>query len=301
MRARDKEGKRLLSQACEVLFIFYHTLTKDPNSRKGVSAQSWIDFWCKQKRVHEEPTKSLRYFESRPKFTINPSVNIEIQPIVWEKAESDMFDLLGIKSVNRRTYISVAAFISFWLCTFVLPDSEERLIRPSTFEIVALMACGHTFSLAIPLLSSIYFGLNAIASAPKPDFSKTFFPAHYLYGWLAYYFIIHHDADPVSPGPLMVIYGGAKGSKVFNGEDAHNLIHVGASINMGCTILNKKKHDLLQDDGQLDPVKFSYMVSLQLGYLVLRSCDKFHVEPYFHHQFGRQFGYCQENTGLLRR
>ncbi|KMT11782.1 hypothetical protein BVRB_5g104850 [Beta vulgaris subsp. vulgaris] len=183
MRARDKEGRRLLSQACEILFVVYHTLTKDAHSRKGVSTQSWIDFWCKQKRVHKEPTKRRRYSESRPKFTANPSVNIETQPIVWEKAESDMFNLLGLKGVNRRTNTYVAAFISCWLCTFVLPDSEERLIRPSTFEIVVLMACGHTFSLAIPVLSSIYRGLNAIASAPKPAYSKTFFPAHYLYGW----------------------------------------------------------------------------------------------------------------------
>ncbi|XP_057248944.1 uncharacterized protein LOC130590498 [Beta vulgaris subsp. vulgaris] len=184
------------------------------------------------KRVHKEPTKRRRYSESRPKFTANPSVNIETQPIVWEKAESDMFNLLGLKGVNRRTNTYVAAFISCWLCTFVLPDSEERLIRPSTFEIAVLMACGHTFSLAVPVLSSIYRGLNAIASAPKPAYSKTFFPAHYLYGWLAYYFNTHHDADPVPPGPWMVIYSGAQGSKFFNGDDAHSLIHAGASINV---------------------------------------------------------------------
>ncbi|KMS95416.1 hypothetical protein BVRB_008470 [Beta vulgaris subsp. vulgaris] len=212
-----------------------------------------------------------------------------------------MFDLLGLKVVNRRTYTYVAAFISCCLCTFVLPDSGERLIGPGTFEMDVLMACGHTFSLEVPVLSSIYCGLNAIASAPKPAYSKTFFPAHYLYGWLAYYFNTHHDADPVPPDLWMVIYSGAQGSKFFNGDDAHSLIHAGASINVGCTMLNKNKHDILHDDGQLDPVKFSYMVSLRSGYLVLRSCDKFHVEPYSPHRFARQFGYYQDYTGLLRR
>ncbi|KMT03938.1 hypothetical protein BVRB_8g187470 [Beta vulgaris subsp. vulgaris] len=212
-----------------------------------------------------------------------------------------MFVLLGIKVVNRRTYTYVAAFTSCWLCTFVLPDSEEWFIRPRTFEIAALIACEKTFSLAVPVLSSVYRGLNAIASAPKLDFSKSFFPSHYLYGWLAYYFNTHHNVDRVPPGPLMIIYSSAQGSKLFNGEDAHSLIHAGVSINVGCTMLNKNKHDVLHDDGQLDPLKFNYMVSLRTGYLVLCSCDIFHVEPYSLHRFERLYGYFQDYTGLSHR
>ncbi|XP_056688310.1 uncharacterized protein [Spinacia oleracea] len=302
--ARDENGNRQISQACVILFTVYHRLAKDPKSKKGVTAQLWIDFWCKRERIHKVPLKRRRYTESRPKVTNNPDVNIEAQPISWSQEENDLFDSLGVVGANRRAITYVGAFLSCWLCTFVLPQSEDRLIRPGTFETATLMARGETFSLAVPVLTSIYRGLNSISSNSKPSYSKTFFPTHYVYAWLAYYFNTHHDADPVPFGPLMVIYSGAQGSKYFNDGDARTLIHGGAKMNVGCMMLNKNRNEHLFDDGNLDKVKFSYMVALRSSYLVLRreSHDgHFYVEPYSPHRFGRQFGFCQEITGVLRR
>ncbi|KNA23094.1 hypothetical protein SOVF_027810, partial [Spinacia oleracea] len=218
----------------------------------------------------------------------------------WSPTTNTLHTMTG----EWRAITYVGAFLSCWLCTFVLPQSEDRLIRPGTFETATLMARGETFSLAVPVLTSIYRGLNSISRNSKPSYSKTFFPAHYLYAWLAYYFNTHHDADPVPFGPLMVIYSGEQGSKYFNDGDARTLIRGGAKMNVGCMMLNKNRNEHLFDDGNLDKVKFSYMVALRSSYLVLRreSHDgHFYVEPYSPHRFGRQFGFCQEITGVLRR
>jgi len=44
----------------------------------------------------------------------------------------------------------------------------------------------------------------------------SFFPAHYLYGWLACYFNTHYVLDPAPVGPLMVHYSGFGGAKSFD-------------------------------------------------------------------------------------
>ncbi|KAL2930495.1 Serine/threonine-protein phosphatase 7 long form-like protein [Bienertia sinuspersici] len=64
------------------------------------------------------------------------------RPTTWTRGESALFDSLGIFGESRRQTTYVAAFLSCWLCAFVLPENDERLIRPSTFEMATLMARG---------------------------------------------------------------------------------------------------------------------------------------------------------------
>ena len=71
---------------------------------------------------------------------------------------------------------------------FCSPRDWDQLIRPETFEMANLMALGCTFSLAVPVLASLYRGLNWIAHVAKPSYSRSFFACHYLYRWLAHYF-----------------------------------------------------------------------------------------------------------------
>ena len=73
------------------------------------------------------------------------------------------------------------------------------------------MVVGCTYSLAVSVLARIYRGLNGIFSVGKPSNSMSFFPAHYLYGWLACYFSTHYALDPTPAGPLMVHYFGFGG------------------------------------------------------------------------------------------
>jgi len=54
----------------------------------------------------------------------------------------------------------------------------------------------------------------------------SFFPTHYLYGWLECYFNTHYVLDPAPGGPLIVHYSGFGGTTSF--DDAQKHIHEGA-------------------------------------------------------------------------
>ncbi|KAH0717403.1 hypothetical protein KY285_013434 [Solanum tuberosum] len=62
---------------------------------------------------------------------------------------------LGVEeSFKDETYL--AAFLACWLCKFVLPNKKADCIRASVFKVASLMAHGKIFSLAVPVLASIY-------------------------------------------------------------------------------------------------------------------------------------------------
>ncbi|KAL2944067.1 hypothetical protein RDABS01_032414, partial [Bienertia sinuspersici] len=243
----------------------YHYLAKQPESKKGVSAQQWVKYWYKGEINYASPVKRRRNSNSAPKHTHNPDGVLKDRPTTWTQ------------------------------------ENDERLIRPSTFEMATLMARGQTFSLAIPVLASIYRGLNVISRSSKPAYSGASFPTHYVYGWLAHYFNTNYVVDPPPAGPLMVVFSGAQGAKCFNGQEARALIHEGSRAEVGCTILNKNRIELLFDDGTLKPAHFDYLVSLRTGFLPLRFRDSFHIEPYTPYRFSRQFGFRQDVPSMLSR
>jgi len=166
------------------------------------------------------------------------------------------------------------------------------------FEAASKMEAGCTFSLAVLVLASIYQGLSGISNATKPSNSMSFFPTHYLYGWLACYFNTHYVLDLAPAGPLMVLYSGFGGAKSF--DDARRRIHEGAIADLGCTMLSKNKYDTLNDDGTLSYEKLSYLIALRFSYLPLRRAATFYATLYSPHRFSRQFGFWQELPGALK-
>lgn len=298
--ARNKDNERLISQACDYLFGAYRHLVRQPEATRGVTAQLWIKFWFKATTFYETPpTVRPRSSNSRPK-SHDPTGELE-EPRPWSVEELRVFESLGVSGENKKQTIYTAAFLVCWLCVFVLPESDDRLIRPQTFEIATRMAHGETFSLAIPVLASIYRGLNGISRSKRPGSAGYFFPAHYLYVWLAYYFDTHHDVEPRPPGPMMVKYSRAQGAKSFGDKEARALIHTGRLAKVGCTIFNRNRNSLLYDDGKLGLRDLSYLISLRSRNLILRQLDSFHVEPYVPHRFSRKFGFCQDVPTLLFR
>jgi len=138
----------------------------------------------------------------------------------WTQEDSAVFDALEIPNDGRgNTYL--AAFLSCWLCTFAVPEDKKGFIRPGTFEAASKMVTGCTFSLAVPMLASIYRGLSGIFSATKPSNCMSFFPAQYLYGWLACYCNNHYVLDPALAGPLIVHYSSFGGAKSFDDSKAY--------------------------------------------------------------------------------
>ena len=176
--------------------------------------------------VHYPRTRSCRR-DTAPTKSYNPSGPIQSCEVYWSQDELDVFRGLGVPKEKREsTYL--AAYLSCWLCVFALPETKDWLIHPETFETASLMASGCKFSLAlaVPVLASLYHGLNGIAYAVKPSYSRSFFSCHYLFVWLAHYFQTHHMLHPSPLGPLMVWYSGPLSAR-GNMRDVRKLIHEG--------------------------------------------------------------------------
>ena len=92
-----------------------------------------------------------------------------------------------------------------------MPSEDHNTIRSGTFKIASFMATGHPFCLAIPVLVSLYRGLNKIAhSSPMISRSGACFLVHYIYDWLGLYFRTHYEIDVSRP--KMVVYSGEGGA-----------------------------------------------------------------------------------------
>ncbi|KAL0395045.1 UNVERIFIED_CONTAM: hypothetical protein Slati_4470700 [Sesamum latifolium] len=122
----------------------------------------------------------------RPKSTHNPLGDITTHKR-WSIAEEALFEKLCIEwNLKEEVYLAC------WFCTFLLPDKDVNSIRPSTFKMASMMASGRRVSLAIPVLASIYEGLNIIATSSRPTRTSHSFPVHFVYAWLASYFKTHY-------------------------------------------------------------------------------------------------------------
>ena len=217
--------ERFIPKSCEHLFAAFHLLnSKKEGEDLRVLASDWVSFWCRYgmkypkppsrrtKRLScaiktHNPNGSLNKFQGWSKCGKKPFIELEIEDGLWEE-----------------TYL--AALFSCWLCTFVLPSEDPNTIRPETFQVASFLATGHPFCLAIPVLVSLYRGLNKIAhSSPMISRSGACFPVHYIYGWLG--FKTHYEIDV--PGSKMVVYSGEGGAKHFDEHEARKLIQ-GTSI-----------------------------------------------------------------------
>ena len=146
----------------------------------------------------------------------------------------DVFRSLEVpKEKRENTYIPT--FLSCWLCAFVLPKTEEKFIRPGTFEVASLMTSGITFSLAIPMLASIYCGLNGITKVAKPSHC---FPASTTTDSLPPISRLTMYCSPLS-GPLIVHYSGSQITCSDIG-DARELIHERKVSDLGCLLLGEE-------------------------------------------------------------
>ncbi|KAH0636359.1 hypothetical protein KY285_036111 [Solanum tuberosum] len=97
------------------------------------------------------PREEKKY--ARPESTHNPSGGLP-DTTRWSRVEERMFYGLRVK-VDKRDETCLAAFLSCWLCAFVLPNKEVEFIRPGTFNMASLMASGKKISLPISALIDV--------------------------------------------------------------------------------------------------------------------------------------------------
>ncbi|KAL0349733.1 UNVERIFIED_CONTAM: hypothetical protein Sradi_4122500 [Sesamum radiatum] len=291
--------ERFIPRYSKYLLYAYHLLqSADDNRCSHVSINKWVKFWSKKATKYHPPPPRKEKKTVRPKLTHNPLGDIAIHER-WSTAEEALFAKLCIeRSLKEEVYL--AAYLACWLCVFVLPGKDVNSIRPSTFKMASLMANGRRVNLAIPVLASIYEGLNTVATSPKPAGMSHSFHIHFVYAWLAYYFKTHYSVWQELRGPKMTRFSGEGGAKYYEPREARKRIHKAEFVSLACNMLVKDGSFKFVDDGHAEGLDHSYFVAIRSSYFTLRQGGRFIIEPYNPHRFGRQFGYYQDVPGTLR-
>ena len=171
------------------------------------------------------------------------------------------------------------------------------MIRLGVFKVASRMAQCETFSLVVPVLASIYNDLNEIACSSKPGTNASIFPIHYLYGWLGEYFDTHFISHSWNHPPWMTYYADDFFAKCFDDLQAQTLIMSCKGVKLDHLALHHKKQVHWTENESISVTKASYLISLRSSYLSLQQSNHWVIQPYYPHQFSRQFGYPQD---LLR-
>ncbi|KAG6746313.1 hypothetical protein POTOM_050853 [Populus tomentosa] len=258
----DKKGRSFLPKSYKYLFIAFHKecQTIDGDHSSGSNKTNY-------------PSGSIDKSRVRSSKFIHPFKELNVPSHIQDE-------------------VYLAAFLSCWLCKFVFPSKDVGFISPSTFKVASMMAAGRQFSLAIPVLASIFKGLKEVQSALSVTARDIPFPIHFLSSWLAEKFGTHQTT--ISPTKLvgMTKYAGVGLAKHFNESQAHAIFRDPKRV-IFPALLPLAKVGVLCDDGNLSILESDYFMCIRSGYLTLRYDDAFIIESYCPDRFSRQFGFCQ--------
>ncbi|XP_057797554.1 uncharacterized protein LOC131013483 [Salvia miltiorrhiza] len=294
-----QDGSRFVPVSCKYLLHAYHAIGNDNGKapRCSVTIEEWIKFWSKKKSRYQPPPPRKEKKSVRSKATHNPTGELRAHE-PWSSVEKGLFVKLKIdESYWDETYL--AAYLACWLCSFVLPEGDATLIRPSTFKMACIMASQQKVVLTVPVLASIFRGLNKISDSVEPFRLRAAFPAHFVYAWMAYYFKIHFPLERDSCTPKMVQYSGEGGARFYDDVKARKQIRKGDQVAWSCTMYSWDKDISFIDDENAKESDFCYFMAVRSNYLTRRLEDGFVVEPYSPHRFSRQFGFYQVRPGVL--
>ncbi|KAH0652949.1 hypothetical protein KY289_030627 [Solanum tuberosum] len=277
------------------LFAAFHHLR---GANQEVSLSKWTSFWCKKPQRYEVVAAMKETKHARPESTHNPSGGLP-DTTRWSHVEERMFSGHGVRDDKRdETYL--AAFLSCWLCAFLLPNKDGEFVHPGTFKMASLMESGRKISLAILVLANIYNRLNKISTLSPLHQIKVCFPTHYVYGWFDHYLKTHY-AFSIGPFiPTMVIYSGEGGSRYFDSNDERKCIHGGENVAWTSTMLHKTYPYFHVDNNHAPELESSYFMSIHSNYLPLRCRYSFIIEPYCPHRFSRQFVFYQNIPDIIK-
>nr|XP_034931162.1 uncharacterized protein LOC118061724 [Populus alba] len=284
----DKKGRSFLPKSCKYLFIAFHKECQTIDGDHVMTLQDWVDFWFRDDLRYKVPFSVGKSSGSNK--TNYPSGSIDKSRVRFSKFIHPFKELNVPSHIQDEVYL--AAFLSCWLCKFVFPSKDVGFIRPSTFKVASMMAAGRQFSLAIPVLASIFKGLKEVQSALSVTARDIPFPIHFLSSWLAEKFGTHQTT--ISPTKLvgMTKYAGVGLAKHFNESQAHALFRDPKRV-IFPALLPLAKVGVLYDDGNLSILESDYFMCIRSGYLTLRYDDTFIFESYCPDRFSRQFGFCQ--------
>ena len=220
-----------------------------------MTLQDWVDFWFQDDLRYKVPFSVGKYNESNK--TTYPSGSIDKSCVRSSKFIHPFKELNFPSHIQDEVYL--VAFLSCWLCKCVFPSKDVGFIRLSTFKVASMMAVGRQFSLAIPVLTSIFKGLKEVQFALSVTARDIHFPIHFLSSWLAEKFGTHQIA--ISPAKLvgMTKYAGVGSIKHFNESQANALFRDPKRV-IFPALLPLAKVVILCDDGNLSVLKSDYFM-----------------------------------------
>ncbi|KAL0438761.1 UNVERIFIED_CONTAM: hypothetical protein Slati_2359100 [Sesamum latifolium] len=98
----------------------------------------------------------------------------------------------------------------------------------------------------------------------------------------------------------MTRFSGEGGAKYYDPQEARKRIHKVEFVSWACNMIVKNRPFKFIDNSNAEELDHNYFIVIHSSYLTLRQVDKFIIEPYSPHRFGRQFGYFQDIPGTLK-
>ena len=107
-----------------------------------------IAFWFHGPVKYQAPMKSYR----QNQVLLPTDISLDTKVCGWNESHA-VFDELGVpKREHRKTFVT--AFLSCWLCLFILPVKDAGCIRPETFLVASSMEGGQAYCLSLVILES---------------------------------------------------------------------------------------------------------------------------------------------------
>jgi len=197
----QRELTNKLPLCCTYLFTSYHKLMQGHKGKPTI--EQWIVIWFRGHNKYQFSRKSINNRIPHPKIL---SSIIGAGPHGWGDFQV-IFEKLGV-AIGQRTETFLAAFLSYWLCTFIFPVRDASCIRPGTFSVASFMASGIGYCLPTGIFTSVYKGLNEISRSSHPGRGGGYFPTHFLYAWSAKNFDAYELAGEASSSSGTVKFSG---------------------------------------------------------------------------------------------
>ena len=163
------------------------------------------------------------------------------------------------------------------------------------------MASGEVFGLAVPVLASIYRGLNMIFNNPVPSKSSNGFAVHYVYAWIAHFIKSHRVVNDELGKPMMTRYSRVSYEAPFDEASARDCIQSGKDFFWHGTSFRSDLDLTFEDNGGLSVPRLGYFMSLRFEYLSLQCEDHCVVLSFSPHRFSRLFRFYQNIPGDLKK
>lgn len=260
----------------------------------------------------------IRYFYSGP-YCFSESFAEDDKP--WE----EYYELLVDQKPNKRYLVApkgwnphnipdttyLAAYLAYWLATFVVPYGEDDALRAELIYPACLLADGKKLALAPAALANIYHSLGSLTSHNSPRDKHILMATHYLSAWASLLLpSLSQRIGSLKPcAPLIFLFRNrpnldpvmqlaeARRSLCYlptGGRQGMDFAH--SSLGFRPYLVQSRGSETCHLPHHQEPCPSSrddWVYSTRPSVFVFRKGTTTILEPYYPHRFARNFGYDQ--------